>query len=153
MSALIPGSAYRSMLLGQRVSRATALLPQTATGNIFAVSGGRVLITGFVGQVDVVLSGTTNTLKVTASGTDLCTAGTITSLAAGSQLMLPAAVGSALTVVNSAAGAVYMPVDSTSLLVTAGSITVTTTGSQATGTVSWALTYVPWDDGASVTAA
>src|SRR5690349_13750099 len=46
-----------------QVSRAGAVLPQTATGNIFAVAG-RVRIKSLIGEVTVVLTATATNLKV-----------------------------------------------------------------------------------------
>lgn len=47
-------------LLGNRVFRVSATLPQSAAGNLFTVSNGVVLITYIVGEVTVVMGATNN---------------------------------------------------------------------------------------------
>jgi hypothetical protein len=138
MSVLIQGSQVRQILIGTKVDRATATLPQTAQGSIFTVSGGRILLTGLVGEVTTATGATATTLKVTSNPTtgtdvDLTSATAITSKEIGAQFTLPATSGSGLVV----------PV---------GTIDIVTSASD-TGSVKWSLTYVPLDDGATVTAA
>lgn len=47
-------------LLGTRVFRATATLPQTAAGNLFTITGGVALVTYIVGEVTVVMGAVAN---------------------------------------------------------------------------------------------
>lgn len=157
MANFVEGYQLRKLVLGQKVTRAAALLPATATANIFTVTGGRVMITSFCGLAVVVSPATTNTLKVsvaptTGTGADLCTAVSVASKEAGSQILLPdpVASGSNLVVVTAGGNA---PVSSHRFMVPTGTITLTTSGTAATGTWQWDLTYVPLDDGAAVAAA
>jgi hypothetical protein len=155
MSVLIQGSQVRQILVGTKVDRATAALPQTTQAAIFSVAGGRVLITGLVGEVTTVMGATVTTLKVTSNPTtgtdvDLTSATAVTSKEVGSQFTLPAASGSGL-VVNNGGGGGQLPAHNP-YLVPIGTIDLVTSASD-TGSVKWSLTYVPLDDGATVTAA
>lgn len=154
MTYMLSTSGVRTALLGIKVSRATATLPQTATGSIFTVSGGRIVVTSLVGEVTTVLGATATTLKVTSTPTvgsaiDLSSATAVTSLQVGGHITLPSTVGSATVVSN--AGAVAIP-GGLAVLVPAGSIQITTNASD-TGSVKWDLTYIPFDDGVTVVAA
>lgn len=157
MANFVSGKSLRRLVLGEHVVRPAALLPATGTGNIFTVTGGRVLITSFLGVAVTASPSTTNTLKAsiaptTGTGADLCTAVSAASKEAGSQILLPDPVASGSNlVVTTAGGNAATPVHG--FVVPAGTITLTTSGTAATGTWQWDLTYVPIDDGASVGAA
>lgn len=154
MATGIAGASQRQMILGTTVVRPAALQPQTTTAAIFNVVGGRVLITSFVGDVVVATPATANTLAVNgtpASGTAVVWASAVSTASkeAGSMITLPGTVGGALVVATAGCGAL----PDTLYVANIGTITLTTTGSAATGTIRWTLTYVPLDSGASVTAA
>ena len=155
MSSQVAGKSLRTLTFGTKVDRATAVLPATAYGVLFTVSGGRVLVTGLVGEFTVVASGTATTVKVTGTPTtgtavDWTTATAITSKEVGSQMTLPAASGGALVVQNGGAGG---QVQLASPYVAAiGTVGITTSATN-TGSAKWSITYVPLDDGATVTAA
>lgn len=155
MSVLIQGPQIRQILLGTKVDRATATLPQTTQAAIFTVAGGRILVTGLIGEVTTVMGATATTLKVTSNPTagtdvDLTSATAVTSKEVGSQFTLPNASASAL-VVNNAGGGGQLP-SHNPYIVPVGTLDLVTSASD-TGSVKWSLTYVPLDDGASVTAA
>ncbi|MFJ6667418.1 hypothetical protein [Streptomyces sp. NPDC091383] len=155
MATGIPGIQLRRLLFGHKVDRATATLPQTATGSIFTVSGGRVLVTGLLGEVTTAIGGTATTLTVvstptTGTATTLASATAITSKEVGAQCTLPLTSGSALVVVNGGGGG-QLP-GHAGYVVPVGNLQITTSAS-TTGSIKWSLTYVPLDDGASVTAA
>ena len=155
MSVLIQGAQVRQILLGTKVDRATAALPQTAQAPIFTVTGGRILVTGLVGEVTTVMGAVATTLKVTSNpavGTDvdLTSATAITSKEVGSQATLPATSGSALAVANAGGGG-QLPTHQP-YVVPVGSIDLVTSASD-TGSMKWSLTYIPLDDNASVAAA
>jgi len=154
MASQISGKNARLNVSGLQVVRAAALQPQTATAAIFNVVGGRVIITSFVGDVAVATPATTNTLAINGtptSGTAViwASATSTASKEVGTQLTLPGTVGGALGVATAGGGAL----PDTLYLANTGTITLTTTGSAATGTIRWVLTYVSLDDGAYVTAA
>lgn len=155
MSVLIQGPQIRQILLGTKVDRTTAALPQTAQAAIFTVAGGRILVTGLVGEVTTVMGATATTLKVTSNPTtgtdvDLTSATAVTSKEVGSQATLPATSGGALVVANGGAGG-QLPAHNP-YIVPIGTIDLVTSASD-TGSMKWSITYIPLDDGASVTAA
>lgn len=156
MASLIKGKDNRLISLGIKVEEPAAVLPATATGHIFLVSGGRVLITGLIGQVTTVCSGTATTVSVgttptvgTASTTGLATATAITSLEVGTLVSLPLTKGALAVGAN--AGAAAQITGDGGLVVSAGNIDIVTSATN-TGAFKWTLFYVPIDDGAFVTA-
>lgn len=141
-------------LLGYRVDRAAAALPQTATGSIFTVSGGRILLTGLVGEVTGALGATATTLAVvstptTGTAVTIASATAVTSLEAGGQVTLPLTAKGAL-VVNNGGGGGQVPMGA--YVIPVGSIQITTSAGD-TGAMKWSLTYWPFDSGATVVAA
>lgn len=154
MSSQVAGKSVRALNFGAKVDRATAVLPATAYGALFTIAGGRVLITGLVGELTVVASGTATTVKVTGTPTvgtavDWTAATAITSKEVGSQMTLPAASGGALVVQNGGAGGQIQA--SSPYVAAVGTIGITTSATN-TGSAKWSVTYVPLDDGATVTA-
>jgi hypothetical protein len=154
MSVIIQGPQIRQILLGTKVDRATATLPQTATGHLFQVTGGRILVTGLVGEVTVATGATATNAKLTSTPTtgtavDLVSNTLITSKEIGAQLTLPATSGSALVVKNGGAGGQFP--GHNPYIVPIGFIDLITDASD-TGSVKWSLTYIPLDDGAAVAA-
>lgn len=155
MSVIIQSDQLRTVLVGTKVDRATAALPATTQSAIFTVSGGRVLVTGLVGEVTTVMGATATNLKVTANPTtgtdvDLASNAAVTSKEVGSLITLPAASGSALVVKNGGGGG-QLPAHNP-YVVPVGTIDLVTDATD-TGSVKWSLTYVPLDNGATVTAA
>ena len=153
MSVIIQGDQLRTINYGTKVSRSTQTIPQTAQAALFNVVGGRVLITSLVGQVTTVIGGTATTLTIVGNptvGTDvnIATATAITSKEAGSLIGLAGTVGTALNVQSAGAGA--LPTSGT--VVNVGTVDWLTSAS-TTGAIKWDVTYVPLDNGASVTAA
>lgn len=156
MAAQIPGVAARLSILGLTVTRTAALQPQTAQAAIFTVGTGKVLVTGLVGEVVVATPATVNTLKVTGnptSGTDVdwTSATSTASLEVGSIITLGVTSGGALVVKAAGGGNGLMPY--VGYVAQVGTLDLVTSGSAATGTIKWVLTYVPLDTGASVSAA
>lgn len=138
--------------LGRTVQRATANLPQTATGNLFAVTGGRVLVTSIVGQVTTAVQAQANAVKLRATPTvgavnDLSGTVDINGAAVGALLAATGLAGDAL--VLSTGGGVSMLRNP--ILVAVGNIGLNTAAS-STGQVKWTLTYLAYDNGAAVAA-
>lgn len=155
MANFIQGKQLRLQEYGVQVLKAAQALPQTATGTLFTVTGGRVVITSLAGTVSTVIGGTATTLALgtaptvgTAASAGIASATAITSKEAGTHIWLPATAGSALVVGANAGGAAQL-LGGQAYVVSAGTITWTTSAS-TTGAISWALTYIPLDDGASV---
>lgn len=157
MTTIIQGSQLRKLLLGTQVANSAGkTVPQNATSTVFTVAGGRVAITSLVGKVTTVIGGTTPSAKLVATPTagsanDLCTATAITADEVGTQYSIPGPTGSALNVSGSGSGGVTG--QTAPVVVAAGTIGVNVSAADATGAIQWALTYVPIDDGATVTAA
>jgi hypothetical protein len=150
---MINGTELRTIRYGVKVERAVKVLPAQATEHAFAVSGGRVIVTGLVGQVVGVCDGTATTLKITSTPTtgtavDLTSTTAITSKEIGALISLPLTLGGALNVQN--AGAAEIP-GSLQFVVPIGNIDLITSATNA-GTVKWTLLYVELDDGAAVAA-
>ena len=155
MTAIIQGPQIRQILLGTKVDRATATLPQTATGSIFTVSGGRILVTGLLGEVTTAIGATATTVTVvstptTGTATTLASATAVTSKEVGAQATLPLTSGGALVVANGGGGGQFP--GHSPYIVPIGNIQITTSAS-TTGSMKWSLTYVPLDDNATVVAA
>ena len=153
MSVIIQGPQIRQILLGTKVDRATATLPQTAQSALFTITGGRVLVTSIVGQVTTVLGATATNAKLVANPTtgtdvDLCAVLAIASKEAGTLFGITGLFSDAMVGAN--AGATVLPRNPVVLNV--GTLDLNTSASD-TGSVKWSITYVPLDDGASVVAA
>lgn len=153
MSNLTKGTALRKERFGLKVDRTAAVLP-TAQAALFTVAGGRVIVTGLIGEVTTVCDGTATTLKITGNpttGTDVDWTSTtaITSKEVGAFVGLPLTFGGALNVQN--AGGAEVP-GALSFVAAIGTIDVVPSATN-TGAFKWTLFYVPLDDAASVTAA
>lgn len=152
MSVLNDAAAFRKARLGLQVLQPAKTVPQNTLSALFTVAGGRVIVTSIVGEVTTVIGGTTPSAKLVANptvgaDTDIVTAVAITSDAVGN-LYGVSTVGGALGVLESAA-----PIPQEPFAVKAGTIDLHVSAADATGAIKWSLTYVPLDDGASVTAA
>lgn len=153
MSVLIQGDQIRALLLGVRVERATATLPQTTQSALFTVTGGRVLVTSLTGEVTTAIGATATNASIVGNpttGTDVvvATATAVTSKEVGSLIAVAGTVGTALNVQNAGAGAA----SAAGFVAPVGTLDLLTTGS-TTGSVKWTITYIPLDNGASVAAA
>lgn len=154
------GVAFQKALFGLKVSRATAALPQTAAAAIFTVVGGRVIITGLIGEVTTVIQTQANATKLTANPTvgsdvDLCATVDITALEVGGKLsLIPDLDATPFSVAlgKQLAGAAPFGVAPHGIAVAVGTIDLNCAASN-TGSVKWDLTYVSLDAGASVVAA
>lgn len=162
MSVIIQGTQLRQIAMGTKVSKAAFTLPATTSTAIFTVTGGRVLVTSLIGEVTTVLGATATNLNVTVDPTganaaaDLAAATVVTSDAVGTLYSVtgaPADLLSAAAVGNTQApNYVAAVVTAQGFIVPAGSILLKTSATN-TGATKWDLTYIPYDDGASVAAA
>lgn len=147
------GQVLRNLLLGLAVERATAALPQTTQSALCTVTGGRVLVTSIVGEVTTVIQTQANNTKLVANPTtgtdvDICAVLNISADEVGTLYGITGTFTDAMIGAN--AGATVIP--DRGVVVAAGTIDLSCAASN-TGSVKWALTYVPLDDGAYVTAA
>lgn len=156
MATFINNDALRVLQNGRQVIKTAQALPQTATANLFTVSGGSVLVTWIAGVFSTASGATVTTLALgttptvgTAANNSLATAVAITSLEAGAWVTIQnsAGKGGALVVGANAGGVVFLP--TSPVIVPAGTITWTTSASD-TGAITWYLDYVSLDVGASV---
>lgn len=152
MATQVQGKQLLLANYGPTSLRAAATLPATATGTLFNIVGGNVIITNIVGQVVTALGATATNLKLnvlntaTTGNADITANVAVASLAAGTFIGLPTiAAGSAATTL------VYA-VQNNEFVVGAGSIRAITDATN-TGTVKWYVNYVSLDPGAYVVAA
>jgi hypothetical protein len=157
MATILQGSQLRQVELGFQVLKAAQTLPQTATATLFTVTGGRVAVTSLVGTVSTVIGAGAVTMSLGVAptvGTATNTAGiaalttTLANKEAGTNFWLPPIAGSALLFGTNAGSVAQLTANV--YVVTTGTITWTTAAASTTGAVSWALTYIPIDTGASV---
>ena len=156
MSVLIQGDQLRALLVGVRVSRATAALPQTAASALFTIGTGRVLVTSIIGEVTTVIQTQADNTKLTFDPTD---AGATQDLCAVLDITADA-VGTCYSITGTPATAMQDALNFVSsnkmlaqpLLLKPGQILLDCAASN-TGSVKWALTYIPYDNGATVVAA
>lgn len=157
----------REASFGLLVTGGAKTLPASTSGDIFSVNNGRVIITSLTGVVSTAIQNQATTLSVGnkptggASATaTLCATADLINKPVGTSLAVPAAKASALIVsgadgtlvFNGASGAQGIAVSNGGLaLVPAGTIQVTTVAT-STGAITWSITYVPYDTGATVTA-
>lgn len=162
MSVIINGSEVRAIALGIRVKTASVTNPQTASTNIFTVTGGKVLITSLVGEVTTVQGATANSFNLTytksgGSAADISAATVCTSDALGTLYTITGVAADILSAQK--VGGTEVPnvtfakanVDGAGIIVPAGTMQLKASGSN-TGATTWTLTYVPIDDGAAVAA-
>lgn len=150
MSAIIVGEQLRTLLYGTKASKAVA--NTVGTKSLFTITGGKVLVTSIIGEVTttITVAGTTaiqanptvGTTGVLALATDLGTVDTLQ--------------GNLLGITGLPADAIFTSVGSARvgapIAVSAGVIEqVTATGGD--GAITWTVTWIPLDDGASLAAA
>lgn len=154
MSTLLKNATYRGVNFGAKVERATAVVPQTASGAIFTVSNGRAIVTGLMGLVTVAGSATVTNLKVRS----LPTVGSAVDIAANG-LVTSAPIGTIISITGTPADAISISggsgqiLDSRGVIIPAGAIQITTDAANASLSIAWTLLYIGLDDGTVVTAA
>ena len=158
MTVMIDGANRFALAYGLKVEKAAAALPQTTVGNLFTVTGGRVVVTSILGEVVTIIQNQANNTKLssnptTGSTVDLCAVVDVANLEAGGFLSLTPdldATPFSVALAKQNAGAISLPV--CGIVVPAGAIELNCAASN-TGTVKWMLSYVPLDSGAAVAAA
>lgn len=146
--------------LGRQVSQATALPPaDTVSRDIFSIDGGRILVTGLLGEVTVAIPASSIDFDIAhdpdsgGSNVALATALVCDSDAAGTMYVLNDTFGGAL--VTSTADYLLNAALEEPFVLGPGDIVWTTTGSGTIGTtarVKWDIWYTPVDAAAVVTA-
>ncbi len=141
------------------VKRATTVLPQNTTTNIFQVTGGKVRIRAMVGTVTTIIASSDPVMKITskaydaagaAVGTAVDVASTVdtTSLEVGGMVFVE---GDGTALVKSNAGAAFIGANSGCWIAPQGHIQWITTASK-TGNMQWDLFYQPLEETARVVA-
>lgn len=165
MSVLIQGNQIRAIALGTRVQTAAITNPQTGSTAIFTVATGRVIVTSLIGEVTTVQGATANSFNITFDPTgagavgDVCAATVCTSDAVGTYYSV-SGVQADLLGSQKAGGTevpthVLSPVGSPQgigFLLAPGSMLLKASGNN-TGFTQWTITYIAYDDGASIVAA
>ncbi|NGO68523.1 hypothetical protein [Streptomyces boncukensis] len=151
MSTIVQGADYRALYFGERESKATGTLA-SSTVSLFTVSGGRVALTSIYGVVDTAVT-VANTYKLqfnptTGTTVDLVAERDIgtTDTAAGELLGFTGDAGGAVLSIGGAVETLRAPI-----VLAAGDIESVSTGTD--GAITWVVTWVPLDDGASMAAA
>ncbi len=156
---MVKGTQQRQLEFGYQVIKTGQTPPNSgSTATLFTVAGGLVAVTSLIGRVTTVMSGTTGAIALgtaptvgTANTAGIATAGVIGGAEVGTLVSPVSSSGlaGALAVGGSkqAGAAVWL---TTPFIVCTGTITITTSIATMTGALSWYLTYVPVDNGASV---
>ena len=150
MSTLIPGTSLLQLAYGTKVSKAAAALPQSTTGTLFTVSGGRILLTSIVGEVVTAIQNQANNTKLvstptTGTAVDMCAVLDIANDEIGCLYTISGLPPDALYGPNAGLGQVQHRAQ----VIPIGTIKLSCAASN-TGTVKWVMTYIPLDTGASV---
>lgn len=155
MADYVEGKALRKLLMGNRVDKSATALPSSTSGSLFTIAGGRVLMTGIIGECTVAVGGA-NSVKLianptvsTAADTDLCAAVDLNTCDVG-DLVTITGVASDGIVAAHAGGVGGMT--RKYVVLQEGTLQVNTTAT-TDGTFKWTLYYVPDEDGGYVVSA
>lgn len=151
MNEFFGGKARRKEMLGEKVDRPTATIPQNGQYALFDITGGQVLVTLIVGEVTLAIGGSDSFKligKVTVGqDTDLCGAVDMTAGDIGDLLGITGTPATNMLVSHK--GSIQAMLTGGVVLQT-GSLDFDTTASEA-GEVKWLVTYFPLEDGAKMT--
>lgn len=155
MTSIFTANAYRLGILGKKVDRLTSALPGTGDLTIFTVTGGRVIVTSLLGEVTTIIQAQANAVKIKSvptTGTTKDISGTldINGFEVGALMSLDGTALSTTLSGTNAGGALAMK--PSGIFVPIGGIKLNTAATN-TGAIKWSMTYIPYDDGASVAAA
>lgn len=173
MSTLISGDQIRSLMFGLRAQKGPTTLVQNTGTALFTVTGGKIAVTGVIGEVTTAVANTASLaarLQYTPSGgaaADLCGATVITADAVGTLYSLTSGVATDLLSIQNVSVIGGVPVGASDvpsvtyvqmlwrpIVVRAGSLSVLVSNHDpGTGAIKWTMLYIPIDDGAVVAAA
>jgi hypothetical protein len=134
-----------------RVSRVKANLPQSTAAAIFTVSGGKVLISVIIGEIETTaIAAGANNMKLisnptTGADVDLCAVVDIDADAVGTMYHITGTLADAMVATTSGSFATQ----STVIAVAPGTIDLSCSASK-TGKIKWTLFYIPIDAAAKV---
>jgi len=159
MTTIVDNKSFRELLLGRQVKKSIT----TANGivTLFNITGGRILLTSLAGRVTTLIGSTTSNLKITynptAAGTsfDLCTAVDVATDAVENTytLLSTATIGSPGALVVAGTVGQAQPVVQSPFLLQAGALEANFSADPVGGVIEWTMTYVSYDDAATVAAA
>ncbi len=151
MSTIVQGPDLRALNFGQRASKSTGTLAATTVA-LFTVAGGQVAITSIYGIVGTAITvansyklqhnPTTGTTVALFAATDLGT----TDTAAGELLGFTGDSGGSVLAFGGAVETLRAPI-----VLSAGQIESVSAGTD--GEITWVVTWVPLDNGATLVAA
>lgn len=151
MSVIITGDQLRTVMFGNRAEKSTGTLAAT-TISLFTVAVGKVLVTSLVGEVTTAIT-VANSYKLqhnptTGTTKDLCAATDIgtTDTPAGNLISCQGLTGDSLLTGPGAVPTLKQPI-----VLTAGVVESVSAGTD--GVILWVVTWVPLDNGATLTAA
>lgn len=145
-------SGLRKSVVGERVSRPTAALPATTTGNLFSITGGRVMVIQIMGEVTTIIEAQACNVKLSCdpdegAAADICANLDVNGKIKGTNFGITGTVANAMVGASHA----YLVAQAAPLILPAGKITCTTSATN-TGSVKWDVLYVPIDAGARIEA-
>lgn len=149
----VDAQAFTATKFGFRTDKAAFTLPASTTGDLFTVSGGRVIILGVIGEVTVVVQTQACNAKLvstptTGTAVDMCAVLDISADEVGCLYGITGVPADALVGANAGLGLMA----SRPQVVPVGIIKLSTSATN-TGSTKWSLYWVPLDEGASVVAA
>ncbi|KKN72893.1 hypothetical protein LCGC14_0405970 [marine sediment metagenome] len=147
------GRALRREILGAKVDKATAALPQNTVDPLFNIVNGRVILTSLIGEATIQIQGQTTNLKVQVNPTTGTTADIAADLNAtgdevGTLYGITGAFADALIGTNAGATVII----SSPVVLQVGTIDLEC-GETSTGNIKWAATYIPLDPDGEMTVA
>ena len=147
------GRALRREILGAKVDKATATLPQASVDPLFNIVNGRVILTSLIGEVTTAIEGQATNIKIQANPTTGTTADIAADLNAtsdevGALYGITGAFGSALVGTNAGATVII----SSPVILQIGTVDLEC-GESSTGNIKWTATYIPLDPDGEMTPA
>lgn len=144
---------FRAAILGAIIERDESPIPQSTSGAIFNITGGRVAITQIVGEVTTQIENQACNAKLianpdTGSSVDICANLNIQAKEVGCLFGITGTNTDAMIGINAGA----LPCQIRPVIVNVGTIDLNCSASN-TGKIKWSCTWVPWDDFATITAA
>lgn len=145
--------AAATNILGIRVDKGAITNPQTGRSALFTITGGRVLMTGVLGEVTTIMGAVGNNTQLEANPTTGTTSALCAALATendevGTLYSITGTVGDAM--LGDDAGGVRM--GPSPVVLPIGTLDLYCAANN-TGATKWSMWYIPLDDGAYVTAA
>lgn len=142
-------------IVGIQVEQTAQTLPQSTAAALFNITGGRVLMTGILGEVTTIFGAVATNLNLQSNPTTGTTSVLDAVVASankevGTLMSITGAVGDAMLADD--AGGVQLGPRLPGVVLPVGTLEWNTNANN-TGAAKWTLWYVPIDDGALVTAA